>query len=561
MPGRKSTNLKQANELRTPHPGEPGSAMGAQPNRVAILTVLLFTGCAAILLFARLGHYALWDDEAGTALTAKGVLRTLDTSALVDQHNVFAYRNGALLDNLKVRYWAPLQSYFVAPFLAALGEQSAFAARLPFALCGLGVVALTAWWFWKERGSHRFALLFCAGLLCNVSFLLYSRQCRYYALALLLSAAIARVYVRWKGGGSRLVGLGILLTLLLATNYLNYAALCGCLAVDYALWQRKAQALTGRDWVILLLPQIIAGLFIVSIWDPLGKHPLGVDTGNWPAGRIKLFWWNWRELDRSEFGSLLLLAAAPLLFLRHRNQWLLRAPVALLVYLSIVTLCSPQLVGLTSEAEIRYLAPIIPLCVAIEALILSVPTGKWSWIAVPMAVLAFGTNLFNGGPFLYPGLRSTIASYIGEIVHPPDDPFTVTARWIDEHLHEGQTVWVLPNHANYPLMFHSPQVIYAWQLSDPPAAQFAGLPPIHFQGREAPDYLIAFGPSLKAMTDSLEAWNKPGVQYEMDDVIDHYYDELYRPELFWRRFGPVTNYNRASQAIYVFKRTLPPISD
>lgn len=37
---------------------------------ICVLTTLF----AATLLFARLGHYALWDDEAVTALTAKGIL-------------------------------------------------------------------------------------------------------------------------------------------------------------------------------------------------------------------------------------------------------------------------------------------------------------------------------------------------------------------------------------------------------------------------------------------------------------------------------------------------------
>ena len=46
---------------------------------------------AAVLLFARLGHYAVWDDEAMIALAAKGVIRTGDTSVQPDDHNLLAY--------------------------------------------------------------------------------------------------------------------------------------------------------------------------------------------------------------------------------------------------------------------------------------------------------------------------------------------------------------------------------------------------------------------------------------------------------------------------------------
>ncbi|MDW8310281.1 MAG: hypothetical protein RMK20_12985, partial [Verrucomicrobiales bacterium] len=45
-------------------------------------TVGLLVLCSA-LLFARLGHYAFWCDESQTALAAKGILRTGETTALV----------------------------------------------------------------------------------------------------------------------------------------------------------------------------------------------------------------------------------------------------------------------------------------------------------------------------------------------------------------------------------------------------------------------------------------------------------------------------------------------
>jgi hypothetical protein len=52
-----------------------------------------FVACALVLLFARLGTYALWDDEANTALFGQSVWETGDTVALRD-HNVVAFRNG-----------------------------------------------------------------------------------------------------------------------------------------------------------------------------------------------------------------------------------------------------------------------------------------------------------------------------------------------------------------------------------------------------------------------------------------------------------------------------------
>ena len=50
-------------------------------------TAVVFVATMALLLFARLGTYYLWDDEANTSLFGLGVWRTGDTSAVID-HNV-----------------------------------------------------------------------------------------------------------------------------------------------------------------------------------------------------------------------------------------------------------------------------------------------------------------------------------------------------------------------------------------------------------------------------------------------------------------------------------------
>jgi hypothetical protein len=51
---------------------------------------------AVVLLFTRLGHRPLWDDEANTALVGEGVLQSGDTSVSVGR-NLVLFRNGANL--------------------------------------------------------------------------------------------------------------------------------------------------------------------------------------------------------------------------------------------------------------------------------------------------------------------------------------------------------------------------------------------------------------------------------------------------------------------------------
>src|SRR2546423_181940 len=104
---------------------------------IATLTV------AAMLLFVRLGHYPLWDDEANTALIGQSVWRTGDTVAKIGQ-NIVAFRGGGDLENLRTRYIPPGQFYLAAPFVGALAryQPNTFLARLPFAVFGLLAVAL-----------------------------------------------------------------------------------------------------------------------------------------------------------------------------------------------------------------------------------------------------------------------------------------------------------------------------------------------------------------------------------------------------------------------------------
>ena len=115
----------------------------------------------------------------------------------------------------------------------------------------------------------------------------------------------------------------------------------------------------------------------------------------------------------------------------------------------------------------------------------------------------------------------------------------------------------MPGYATYPLMYHAPKVVYAWQLRKT-EVQFEGLPEIHFMEEVPPDYAIAFGPyaqEAKAMFQKLE---ERGVHYAQIGQINRYWYDLIRPELFWHSFREIRHYSPSSEAICIFKqRPLP----
>ena len=75
--------------------------------------------------------------------------------------------------------------------------------------------------------------------------------------------------------------------------------------------------------------------------------------------------------------------------------------------------------------------------------------------------------------------------------------------------------------------------------------QFAGLPEIHFRGREMPDYVVVFGPAVETIR---------GGRYELAATLDAYWRDEYRPELFWRRFADRAGFDRSREAVYVLRR-------
>ncbi len=541
---------------------------------------------SVILLFARLGHYALWDDEAITAMTARSVWHTGDTSVRVDDHNLLVYRNGLLVRNFKDRYTSPLQFYLIAPFIGLLGDSN-FICRLPMALCGVITVGILLLWLNKLRVPPLIWWSAAVILLTNASFFLFFRQCRYYGLATMLTAAVAYLYCNRPGAVKPVdidssaadhtapiralslndrreslrslgwsAGLALALSALLSAQYLDYAAVVGCLIVDYLLWGRR-NPFSVRHWLIILLPQIIVGSVVLSIWNPLAQQ-----TGNhyhspsWVSDRIHLFWWNWRDMIGCDFVILPLLAACPLLYLKNRNPWQLCAPVALFVYIGVIALAVPTSLAQAHNAEVRYLAPALVLCIGVGI----VAVAGLQLLEPPIQKLILGiaiaSILIEPAPgSTSPVLGSTALLYYHELVVPQVESYTAVIDWINTHVPPGSSIYVQPGYKAYPLMFRAGKAVYAWQLSDPPRDDFRGLPDIHFYGRIAPDYMIRFGSNDESgdFPKAIDLLAARQIHYTLIDTIPLNWKDLFRPERIWRSF--VTVPPGAGEEIYIYRKS------
>jgi hypothetical protein len=504
----------------------------------------------AFLLFARLGHYALWDDESLMALDAEGIQRTGDTTVLLGP-NIVAYRNGLCIRDFADRSTPPLSAYLTAASFDLFGV-SPFTARLPFALLGLGAGALLLLWARDAAPAGRW--VFLAALFGNVSLILFCRQCRYYSPAIFFSLAIVFVAWRWRPGAKELVVLAVLSASLFATNEMNYVALYVTLVYDYVFWRRKERPLGWRDAALLVGVQALLIAPVAAIWNPFRTSFGGYESANRLADHLKLFLWCWRDLDRCEFFALPLVLLALGVGLMWRRKWLVRGCLALVVYVGTIALISPQAIRYAVEAEVRYLTPILPLALVLQAGALAVLLERRRILLVIATALAFGTNLLNGGPFLAWGLRSTFLSYLGELSLPQAEPYSPTIAWIRANVPPGASVWSTPYYTCYPLMFGAPDAVYAWQLGWPPRPDFARLPAIDFLGRAAPDFIVAFGPARRALDEIEEKKLLPKVHYEAIGALPVYWQDQYRPELYWRRFESTTDFDPQKDGVFLYRK-------
>ena len=537
--------------------------------RIKILIAVIVLFCMLFLLFFHLGHYALWDDEAICALFGKTLFSAGDTSALLD-HNIIAFNNGRELEALHQRYVPPLQFYLVAPF-AGLSDSSALAVRFPFALCGLLTVALILYWLWQANAPLRTWLLMSAGLMGNVSFVLFSRQCRYYAPMMLATVLLAYLYLTRERNGKNIWLLAAASLLLLASNYLCYLAVICSGVVHYLIWGRKDQPFSRPAGLIFAATQIVIGGIIVSFYNPLGKNVWDYSGRTWFSERLTLFFWNLRDLNACELGSGLLIAVAPLIYIFKKDRRLIEAPVVILTYILTVALFSPQPVEQLSLAFVRYLCPLIPLCIFTAVLVLQALTDRIPWLAFPLALLFFMTNIPYGGGRVHAAdgtafshviqqgrWRSTILEFLRELCTQRIGPYRMAADWINRNVGEGESILVVPGYAVYPLIFHAPRAVYAWQLAgDESGHQFQSLPDIHFRGRCLPDYIIAFGPSVVEVSGLLETGDNQEIRYNVVEHLNIYWSDLIRPELAWHSFHPVQDYDPDTEAVFIYKKASP----
>ena len=406
--------------------------------QVVCLDVAILLVISAGLIFSNLGNMYLWQDEAQTALISKTIL-THGVPLGYDGKNYFSQELGKEYGKGYVWRWHTwLPFYVLAGFFAAFGTSN-FACRLPFALAGIGTVILTYFFAGSLWHTRRSAVLAAILLLLNVPFLLLARQCRYYSMTALFSVAALYAYSEiLKGRKYATPAFVISACLLFHTFYVYVPALLGAAIIHSAIFRRDRLKL-------VLAASIIAGainlpwmIWLSNVYVP-GPAESGVmyQTASRAIGFV---------VTIGKYLCLPALLVLPLLAMAHlriRRRERPRADPEIVQHLVLLLLFAALvliILGRTSPGPFfRYLAPLVPVIIMIEALILD--RAMRIHPAVGLVVLALIA------------WHARMPDYLYEITHNYDGPIEGIVTYLNANGRDGDIV--AAPHEDLPIKFYT----------------------------------------------------------------------------------------------------------
>jgi Flp pilus assembly protein TadD len=477
----------------------PGRGLGIGVVAAAMLS-------AAVLAVAGLDNQLFWDDEANTAIYGRNLLRFGRLTAW-DGTNVVGYSyGGALGEDLGRELRIPgLPAYVAAAGLYLFDgtthdgtrydpssfKRLTFAGRLPFVILGVLSIGLLGVWLRRHLGRRFPWYLPPLILALSPAYLLYIRNCRYYALGVALTLL---VWAFWAPGSSRgrplqdslrarlgwvlrCLGAVLAVWLLISTHYLNAASVLATLPLFFFVprYRRPRQyKLLG----VVYAAAVIYGVYLLATKSPFTAEYVagGAQPDRWEhfyTNALKFV----RDVGTHEFVPwvvvlVFILPWLPLGLRRlrplARRAWVLVALV--LAYALLAGLFTPLDMGKSPVAEIRYVVPLIAVGSVLGGMAVVILWRLHRLLAGGALLLLVGTNFLHLGflarrvdeqsawwpPILY--------RYVQETSH---DFQTGNEELIDllGRLPAGTTIRAWPTVVIYPAMFYVPNLHYCDQLS------------------------------------------------------------------------------------------------
>lgn len=405
---------------------------------------LLWTALASAALFVHLrglGATALWQDEAETAVLAERILER-GLPYVDDGRNFVSQNQGRDADARGVWSYSPWLALYVAAMGVGTLGATAFAARLPFALCGLGVLLLLYRLSRRWSGSENVAVSAVALTLLNVPWLLHVRECRWYALGALCSLYLWWSYEEFVAERPRArLHLVLASAALFHANFLVFFAVAGGVAFHFLAAVARRRPPTRDDLkmaaaLFFLLAPAMAYFHVFSRVDGSGGVPVS------RLGNLSELAWG---LDAHVFPFLAVAAAV----WAARSRARLRRPLALLVGAAATLVLAPHFF-------FRYLIVLIPAASHVMAETADFLGERRRWAPAVCAAALLGTNLLSVGFWggVRPFFKRDLLDFAAELRNPPADPVAAAAELLSREGKPGEVALV--TYPDLSFMFHTP---------------------------------------------------------------------------------------------------------
>ncbi len=416
-----------------------------------VLVLCLFLG--AVLLFANLGALPFWCDEAMTANVARNLSQSIVPRGW-DGINIFVPRE-VVDSNFLVTLLPWLQHYLVFISFKLFGESN-FTARLPFALFGLLSIPLL-YSFAKYFVGKNIANLATVLFTFSVTFLVYSRNCRYYALTLFFGLLFFYTFLTLKKFKSWDNFLFILAgVLLFHSSYLVFTAISLTFLILFLLWNRDIS-----KFKILLTSSLIIALFTLP-WFFITERILIKDffASGFVQNTIYLLLKNLKAFIGYGFFSLVLSAIFIVFMFLPQNRAFRREVKQPFLYISsaigLYILISSFLQSYDYQQfpsrlpYIRISLILLPWFAVWNAIGFKAIAGYSRLVSYLLLALFLLTNIFSwpfpvktqGVPINIPVARSFFYEYVEHLIDQPDgQAVSELADYLNKNAENGDIVF------------------------------------------------------------------------------------------------------------------------
>jgi glucose uptake protein GlcU len=534
---------------------------------------------AAICLFVLTTIFGLtglnethfWDDEAQVGIIAKNLLETGRLTGW-DGRNLYAYRNGSILDEKFRPINSPLD-YLVAALSFRIFGVSTWSGRLPFVIAGLGALAMFMFATHYECPDDKITWLFIIGFLSlSVSFILYIKTCRYYALSTLFSFSSFCMYRQFIRTRNILYAILFSASAILSfySNYLlGTAFLISLAAIHFII---NPTALKARDWMKMLLALSLFILAVVpyAIHYKIWFRPDQPNLEIWYICWFKLSLWSIRDLNLSNILPWTVIVSTIVIVIWQGKDRKVVRPIIEwgglgIVYIIALSLFIPHQKGDPAHAPLRYLVPTIPFFAFLKGYSIGLLRKNTKIGAYIIIIAMISTNIFSLHPFNRE-FRWLLPAYIREITNPYPTSYKRVVEFFSKVAERDDTILALPMYANYPILFYLGEKMRICCVIDKnthlPLSKLRKLDAPLFIDENFPKWIVSFGSRLQParimeyfQRHHVENGEVVGYEYRLVKSLDIYWGQTYRPELPSHHFGPKTDFDKRHEGVYIFRRS------